>query len=118
MKYYIASPFKLILIGSTSLIAGCQGNCEDGVAIYRPQSCSIIVQYAKLDSRMFVLKGRNPITGKEDEYHDDANWNIRFKKFIDIGDTVIKRKNEMMFYIHKKDTTLAFPYDCQGKIYQ
>ena len=34
------------------------------------------------------------------------------------GDTIIKRKGEYAFNIHKRDTVLTFNVECQGKVYR
>lgn len=36
---------------------------------------------------------------------------------MSVGDTLIKQKGELVFYIHKKDTILSIPWECEGKVY-
>ena len=111
MKQILAT-FTLI-----ALTAGCGGsNCEIKAENYRPSECAI-----KVDSRQFIgpwfsIEGTNAYNGGRNKYADLGNWYGSFTDYIDIGDTVVKRKNELVFYIHKKDTVLTFPYKCDGKI--
>ena len=112
MKHEITLILCLVLFGN------CSGDCQDDVAHYRLQQCSIIVEDMSIRDRWFSLEGKNVYTGKPDKYSDVGGWANIFKNKIEVGDTVIKQKNEMLFSVHKKDTTLAFPFDCQGKIYQ
>lgn len=110
---------KLILsiLSVTILTISCQGSCEDAVAYYSPKTCSMIVKAINI-GRPFRLEGQNIYTGREDKFSDQGGWYVKFDKYIEVGDTVIKQPNELIFYVHKKDTTLAFPLECQGKIYK
>jgi hypothetical protein len=116
IKTYI-DPYKLVLIICLAFIAGCEGSCKVDADIYRPKQCAILVADTWFNGRWFRLEGTNIETGKLATYSDQGGWYLYFKDYIALGDTVIKRKNELVFYIHKKDTTLVFPLECQGKIY-
>ncbi|WP_143100872.1 hypothetical protein [Spirosoma endophyticum] len=110
---------KIIVVTGLFLAVSCSDGCQNGAAFYKPQQCSIIVEQQKSNGRYLTLKGKNSYTGKEDNYSDQGGgWNIQYDKYIEVGGIVTKRKDELIIYVHKKDTTLAFPYDCQGKIYQ
>ena len=41
----------------------------------------------------------------------------QYKNEIEIGDTIIKRKGELTFNIHKKDTIISHEWECEGKTY-
>ncbi|KOP39228.1 hypothetical protein DBB36_02110 [Flavobacterium sp. WLB] len=64
----------------------------------------------------FNIKGINPTTGKKIEYKNDG-WS-EYNNLISIGDTIIKRKGEVLFSIHKKDTILSLSWQCEGKTYK
>ncbi|GHB53608.1 hypothetical protein GCM10007390_03020 [Persicitalea jodogahamensis] len=46
------------------------------------------------------------------------SWAFDFNDYISKSDTVIKNKGELKFYIHKKDSILVFPFECDGVIYE
>lgn len=45
-------------------------------------------------------------------------WYRDYIDYMEVGDTVIKRKGELVLYIHKRDTVMTFSWDCQGKVYE
>lgn len=110
------------LLATLTLIAlnsGCgETSCEVDAEDYRPRECAIKVEVQKLNGRRFSLEGINPYTGSRNWYFDSGSWYALFTKYIAVGDTVVKRKDELVFYIHKKDTVLTFPYECAGKVIQ
>lgn len=64
----------------------------------------------------FNIKGINPTTGQKIEYKNDG-WS-EYNDLISIGDTIIKKKGEVLFSIHKKDTILSLSWQCEGKTYK
>ena len=57
-------------------------------------------------------------TGKDTLYDEENRWFSLYFENIEKGDTIIKKKGELVFSIHKKDTTFNFNWECQGKIYK
>ena len=102
------------------LTAGCGSRtCDTDADHYRSRECAIKIESRYFSSRWITLMGTNAYdTGSQNIYSDLGSWYPLFEKHIAIGDTVVKRKNELVFYIHKKDTVLAFPFTCEGKIIQ
>lgn len=47
-----------------------------------------------------------------------GRWFRNYIDYMEVGDTVIKRKGELVLYIHKRDTVMSFSWDCQGKVYE
>lgn len=86
--------------------------------MYRPKACNIIVEDTPEQSRWFTIKGINPETQQRTTYSDMGTWYVFFNDKIEVGDTVVKRNGELTFYINKADTTLVFPYECEGKVYE
>jgi hypothetical protein len=102
--------------------ASCQPsyNCQSIATGYKKDECLLIVKsYDKI--KKFHYEGINPENGKECEcesYGASNIWWSEYKKYIEIGDTIIKRKGSLVFSIHKKDTILNFKYICDGTVYQ
>ncbi|KAA5538733.1 hypothetical protein [Adhaeribacter rhizoryzae] len=91
----------------------CKGIAESR----RSKYCNIVVREAPVSGRWFEIKGINPETKEESTYSDMETWYVQFYKNIQVGDTVVKKQGELEFFIHKKDTVLVYPYECEGKIY-
>lgn len=47
-----------------------------------------------------------------------GRWFREYIDFMEVGDTIIKREGELILYIHKKDTTMLFKWECEGKVYE
>ena len=79
----------------------------------------LVVVYNKSNTRSyrFNISGIDPISGEKREYKTNNGW-YEYNSRISIGDTIIKRKGELIFNIHKKDTVLSIPWECESKIYK
>jgi len=96
-----------------------EATCEEAAENVRADDCSIIVKEIGSPFFQFTLKGLNPETQARVKFERiNHSWSFQFSDKISIGDTVIKKKGELKFYIHKKDTVLVFPFECKGKIYE
>lgn len=112
MKYSLL--ILLILIFNSCMRVDCYGLAEK----MRKDDFSIIVcDMPNTGSYRFNVKGIDPITGIITECNSSNGWN-EYNNRISIGDTIIKRKGELIFNIHKKDTVLSFPWECEGKNYK
>ena len=107
-----------ILIGI--LFYSCNNiNCEKLAENARDRECKIIVQkMPKFFSPSLDAQGINPETGEQCTCSDGGRWWNQYTQYIEIGDTIIKKKGELIFSIHKKDTILSFKWECEGKVYQ
>lgn len=61
-------------------------------------------------SEMFKTKGYNPITKKPCECNHYNRWWSSYKNEIEVGDTIVKKKGELVFSIHKKDSIISHKY--------
>jgi hypothetical protein len=111
----IATCFTLLAILCTACFSV---GCDKLAAILRPKECNIVVEDTPERGRRFTIKGINPVTKQRATYSDVNTWYVFFNDRIEVGDTVVKRNGELTFYIHKADTTLVFPYECEGKVYE
>ncbi len=64
-----------------------------------------------------AMDGRNPFTNEKCNCNEENRWWAIFRSQIDIGDTIIKRKGELTFNIHKRDTIISHEWECDGKTY-
>ncbi|GAB3711892.1 hypothetical protein GCM10027592_49930 [Spirosoma flavus] len=107
----------LLALTLMALQAGCgDTSCENEADSYRDRECAIKVATSEFSGRWFMIEGTNVRNGHQNKFAGMGSWYPEFSKFIKTGDTVIKHKNELVFYVHKKDTLLTFPYKCNGQI--
>lgn len=76
------------------------------------EECILVVETppSSYTSEMFRAKGYNPLTNKSCECNHHNRWWSSYKDQIQAGDTIVKRKGELIFSIHKKDSTINHRY--------
>lgn len=113
---------KKILLISVIFFISCNNlkvNVEKNAIEDRKTEClQIYRELPVFDTPFLNSKGKHLITGKECECEDAGRWWIQYKNYLDKGDTIIKKKGELVFSIHKKDTVLNFSWECEGKLYK
>jgi hypothetical protein len=96
-----------------------EATCEEAAENVRTDNCNIIVKEIGSPLYQFSIKGLDPETNAIVKFEKiNHSWSFQFSDKISLGDTVVKKKGELKFYIHKKDTVLVFPFECKGKIYE
>lgn len=111
---------KLILLFLILLVSCEKIDCEKLSQIKREYECLLIVESLNdsISVYNFDVNGVSLKTNKDTLYKQENRWFCSYYKQIEKGDTIIKRKGELVFNIHKKDTILSFNWECQGKIYK
>ncbi|PKW29031.1 hypothetical protein [Flavobacterium lindanitolerans] len=109
---------SILIVGL--FLMGCIGDCDDAADIYRSFECIIIIENIPnpKSTHLFNIEGTDPYTGKKIQFDRENRWFCTFYPLLAIGDTIIKRKNELVFNIRKKDTIFRFNYECNGKTYE
>lgn len=94
-------------------------NCQRETEIHREDECNLVVEIPPSQyPNLFKTKGYDPITKVNKICDNENRWWNEYKKEIRKGDTIVKRKGELIFYIHKKDSLIAHEwvcYDADGK---
>ncbi|MES2486058.1 MAG: hypothetical protein V4581_08970 [Bacteroidota bacterium] len=111
---------KKIFILSLLIFSSCQTNCVAVAEIYRDYKCKLVVEKLN-DSNSaynFDVSGISLETNADTIYKQENRWFCSYYKYIQKGDTIIKRKGELIFNIHKKDTVFRFDWKCEGKVYK
>ena len=118
MKRVICKAICFFVIGF--LIYSCKTDCHEISEVYRTEECIIIVKGIPDSTSVynFEIIGKTLKTRKDTIYKEQDRWFCLYYDSIEIGDTIIKRKGELIFSIHKKDTVLSFNYECDGKVYK
>ncbi|OYQ50369.1 hypothetical protein CHU92_00120 [Flavobacterium cyanobacteriorum] len=113
---------KIILpfIVLSLMLDACQLNkdCYLLADKYRNERCALILSKVPDGTAYFKAEGIDLDTRKKIKYNHYTRWWNIYSNKMELGDTIIKRKGELVFSIHKKDTVLRFNWECDGKIYK
>lgn len=111
---------KLILLFSILIVSCEKIDCDKLSQIKKEYECLLIVEKFKDTNSVhnFEVIGVSLKTNKDTLYKQENRWFCSYYKYIEKGDTIIKRKGELTFNIHKKDTILRFNWECEGKNYK
>jgi hypothetical protein len=82
------------------------------------EECSMIVEIPPKPSSVFFKAIGKTLDNKKCVCEEESRWWAIFSDKIEKGDTIIKRKGELVFEIHKKDTILVYNWECEGKKYK
>lgn len=95
-------------------------DCSSLAESYRKPECLLIVKQINdsLSVYNFDIEGISLKTGNDTLYEEENRWFCTYYKDISIGDTIIKKRGELSFNIHKKDTILTYYWECEGKVYE
>ena len=111
----LISAFSLLFI-----IFSCNqnSNCEAFLRIDKNDECLMIVENKDWGtSGNLAMDGRNPFTNEKCDCNEQNRWWANYRNEINIGDTIIKRKGELTFNIHKRDSIISHEWECDGKTY-
>jgi hypothetical protein len=93
-------------------------NCETNSKAAREKECLLILEKEPSKSNYLRLEGRSTYSKEKRVFLDNDRYWALFKDYMSVGDTIIKKKGELILNIHKKDTILSFPWECEGKVYK
>lgn len=101
------------------VLMGChsKSDCDELESLNREQECIAIVTELPIYANVFLSNGINPITNKKCDCIETDRWWRNYIDEIEIGDTIIKKKGELSFNIHKKDRVITHYWECKGKTY-
>lgn len=101
-------------------LTGCnlKTDCKSLESHYRENEyCELIVEIPpKPNSVYFKVKGKR-LDSKLENCDVESRWWATFSDKIEKGDTIIKKKGELIFTIRKKDTVLTFNWECDDVTY-
>jgi hypothetical protein len=120
MKIVEMKKYLLIILVFLTLTNCEKIDCNKSADYYREMDMNfILIDKKPLNhGREVNFKIRNNKNNKDEIYCEENTWFAwHYDDFIE-GDTIIKKKGETIFSIHKKDTVLSFPFECDGKIYK
>lgn len=76
---------------------------KDYAKIISQEECYLVIEHPpKNNSVWFKVEGYDPISHKKKICKTSNRWWNLFAHKMDIGDTLVKKKGELIFAIHKK----------------
>ncbi|MGD1318693.1 hypothetical protein [Chryseobacterium sp. 2R14A] len=98
---------KFWLILFLALTISCEkDSAKEYAKILANEECNLVVEVPPTNSVWFKVKGYHPETKEEIICKTHNRWWNMFADEIEVGDTIIKKKGELIFSIHKKDTLI------------
>lgn len=99
MKFYII----LLLLFSCSK----EGDKKKYAQLLANEECNLVIESPPADNSVwFEVKGYDPITHEFKTCKTHNRWWNLFANEMEYGDTIVKKKGELIFAIHKKDTII------------
>ena len=105
---FIISVLLLIVLNSCIKI-----DCEALKQDLTNEECYLVVEDPPTDTVWFEAEGYDPITKKHKICKTSNRWWNLFYLEIEPGDTIVKRKGELTFNIHKSDTIITHTWACE-----
>lgn len=84
----------------------------------RNENCVMIVEMPPRAGSVYFKAIGKTLDNKKCICEEESRWWAVFSDKIEKGDTIVKRKGELVFEIHKKDTILKYNWECEGKTYK
>ncbi|MBW3519809.1 hypothetical protein [Flavobacterium sp. NKUCC04_CG] len=102
------------------LLSSClRVDCEENARFFRAVEClQIFEKLPTLESPYMKSEGIHLVTGDKCICEDETRALNIYKNILEKGDSIIKRKGELNFSIHKKDTIIEVKWECEGKVYE
>ncbi len=110
--------YLLFIIALSSITFNSCINCEKSAQSYRTYDLEVILTERPFIRGDMKFIGTKLNTDEITTTRIVGRWFRDYIDYMEVGDTVIKRKEELTLYVHKKDTVMVFKWDCQGKVYE
>lgn len=93
-------------------IISCDQDCNKYRDLFIENECNVILSkdYTDNQPEFMIVKGINPNTKEKCKCQDNVkNWYF-YNGYMEKGDTLVKRKGNDFYKIHKKDTIFIIYY--------
>lgn len=114
MKKKFLNLFTVLIFVSCSKV-----DCNKSADYYRGMDINFVIIKKKAlnHGREVNFKVKNSKNNEIETYCEENTWFAWYYDKFKNGDTIIKKRGELIFSIHKKDTILSFNFECDGKMY-
>lgn len=111
---------RVCIVIFSFIISSCdfRTDCNAFEKERRKENCVMIVEVPPKPSSVYFKTIGKDLNNKKCICEEESRWWATFSDEIEKGDTIIKRKGELIFEIHKKDTILKYNWECEGKTYK
>ncbi|WP_123838365.1 hypothetical protein [Chryseobacterium oncorhynchi] len=107
-----------VFLSFLMLLSACgEPDCNIVKQAYYPDEYNLIVGESNIDNSWIKIIGYDPITNKKSNIMVHNNWIDDYNE-VEEGDTIIKKRGDLMLAIHKKDTIIRHDWYCRGKPYK
>ena len=84
--------------------------------ILADEECNLVIETPPYDNSVwFEAKGYDPITQIPKTCKTQNRWWNMFAHEMESGDTIVKKKGELIFAIHKKDTVIYHDWNVETR---
>lgn len=104
-------------ICSSFFLLGCGMDCEKYINHVKSVEVVGIVTTFKVDGRFVSLETRQLVDGVVKEYDGLPSEIYINKDKIQVGDTILKKKNSLRWFIHGQNGVDTIYTNCGGKTY-
>ncbi|NIF05276.1 hypothetical protein F3J23_07450 [Chryseobacterium sp. Tr-659] len=94
-----------------------KSDCNNVKLAFYSDDYNIIVEEQNIDLTWIKINGFAPVAHKKTNIMVHNNWIVDSNE-VEVGDTIVKKKGELAFAIHKKDTIINHDWYCEGKLYK
>ncbi|MCS4239422.1 hypothetical protein M2306_003173 [Myroides gitamensis] len=102
--------FSVLLLFSSCLKGDCEIDKKYALAV---ECLQIITQRPSSSAYNLKSEGIHLFTKRKCICIDETRWLGNYSELLEIGDTIIKRKGELRFSFHKKDTIITVDWRCE-----
>jgi hypothetical protein len=106
---------KIITFLSFLFLFTACNNCYDYKRHVETLDYKFVITEKSKDNRYVEFRGSDKNKNKI-IFNEGEVWGIY--DYVEIGDTLLKKKGEADLVLIKKDTTIVFPFMCGGRYYQ
>lgn len=96
-------------------LSGCYSDadiCSNYINYHKGISYNIVLKSVERTNRQIDFYGYNPHNYKKEYYSGSVSDYYSNSELINVGDTIMKNENEMLFKIKKSDTTIVIKMAC------
>jgi hypothetical protein len=83
-----------------------KADCDNVKLAFYPDEYNLIVEQANIDLTWIKIQGQTPLTNKKTNIMVHNNWIVNSNE-VEIGDTIVKRKGDLVLTIYKKDSIIT-----------
>lgn len=109
---------KIVLLITILSLYSCGIDCKEATDVYRIDNIEVFLIERPVIRGEMKFEGRKINSDRIITTKIMGRWYRHYIEYMKVGDTIIKREQELILYIHKKDTTMLVKWECEGQVYE